>query len=43
MLCNDTADALIEDLKSELDYLGEDGDFDEIQDLKDRINELENI
>jgi len=43
MLCNDTADALISDLKSELDYLGEDGDFDEVQDLKNRINELENI
>ena len=43
MLCCDTADALIEDLKGELDYLGEDGDFDEVQDLKDRINELENI
>jgi hypothetical protein len=43
MLCCDTADALIEDLKSELDYLGEDGDIDEVQDLKDRINELENI
>jgi hypothetical protein len=43
ILCVDTADALIEDLKSELDYLGEDGDIDEVQDLKDRINELENI
>jgi hypothetical protein len=43
ILCNDTADALIEDLKSELEYLGEDGDFDEVQDLKGRINELENI
>jgi len=43
MLCNDTADALIEDLKGELDRLDPVEDFDEVEDLKDRINQLENI
>ena len=43
MLCNDTADALIEDLRDELDRLDPVEDFDEVEDLKDRINQLENI
>jgi len=43
ILCNDTADALIEDLKGELDRLDPVEDFDEVEDLKDRINQLENI
>ena len=43
MLCNDTADALIEDLQGELDRLDPVEDFDEVEDLKDRINQLENI
>ena len=43
ILCIDTADALIEDLQSDLDRLDPVEDFDEVQDLKDRINELENI
>ena len=43
ILCNDTADALIEDLQGELDRLDPVEDFDEVEDLKDRINQLENI
>lgn len=42
-LCIDTADALIEDLKYDLDRLDPVEDFDEVEDLKSRINELENI
>jgi hypothetical protein len=43
MLCNDTADALIEDLRDELDRLDPVEDFDEVEDLKFRIKEMENI
>ena len=43
ILCIDTADALIEDLQGELDRLDPVEDFDEVQDLKSRIAELENI
>lgn len=43
ILCIDTADALIEDLQDDLERLDPVEDFDEVQDLKDRIAELENI
>ena len=43
ILCIDTADALIEDLQGELDRLDPVEDFDEVEDLKSRIAELENI
>jgi hypothetical protein len=42
-LCVDTADALIEDLRFDLDRLDAVEDFDEVEDLKSRIKELENI
>ena len=42
-LCIDTADALIEDLKYDLDRLDPVEDFDEVEDLKFRIKELESI
>jgi hypothetical protein len=43
ILCIDTADALIEDLRDELDRLDPVEDFDEVEDLKSRIEELESI
>ena len=43
ILCIDTADALIEDLQGELDRLDPVEDFDEVEDLKFRIKEMENI
>ena len=43
ILCIDTADALIEDLRDDLDRLDPVEDFDEVEDLKSRIAELENI
>jgi prephenate dehydrogenase len=42
-MCIDFADAHIADLQDELDCLDPVTDFDEVQDLKDRIKELENI
>ena len=43
ILCIDTADALIEDLRDDLDRLDPVEDFDEVEDLKFRIKEMENI
>jgi hypothetical protein len=43
ILCVDTADALIEDLRDDLDRLDPVEDFDEVEDLKFRIKEMENI
>ena len=43
ILCIDTADALIEDLRYDLDRLDPVEDFDEVEDLKSRIEELESI
>jgi hypothetical protein len=43
ILCIDTADALIEDLQYDLDRLDPVEDFDEVQDLKERIAELSDI
>lgn len=43
ILCIDTADALIEDLRDDLDRLDPVEDFDEVEDLKSRIEELESI
>jgi len=47
MMCSDMADTHIEDLKSDLEFLEEsdvDGEhYDEIDDLKSRIRELEGI
>ena len=42
-MCIDFADAHIADLRDELDCLDPVEDFDEVQDLKDRIVELESI
>lgn len=42
-LCIDFADAHITDLQDELDCLDPVEDFDEVQDLKSRIEELEGI
>lgn len=43
ILCVDYADAHIQDLQYELDSLDEVEDFDEVEDLKARIAELESI
>jgi hypothetical protein len=40
-LVNDMADSMIEDLQDELDCLDPVEDFDEVEDLKSRIKELE--
>jgi hypothetical protein len=43
ILCIDMADAHIEDLRSDLDCLDPVEDFDEVEELKSRIAELESI
>ena len=42
-LCVDMADAHLEDLRADLDCLDPVEDFDEVEDLKSRIAELEGI
>ena len=42
-MCNNFADAMISDLQEELECLDEETDADEVQDLKERIEMLENI
>jgi hypothetical protein len=40
---NDMADSLLEDLRYDLDRLDPEVDAEEIEDIQDRINQLENL